>query len=245
MGVSYLRAHLDKGVGNGMKILHSATREYQLVSSTRKKDVDGTIYLVAGEKDLWVKILNNRSAQTEKLVEEYIQTGIGSFFDTPVEIVRDGSKFMGYSFHGQEMKVVPITEPSQPSSAPSAPKGKVKPDSLIVLVVTVISVLLFALNYIHFNRVFLNIVNKKCVEMVYQGCSLLSVHGVLGGIAGIAAVYFGLLKDGRVPEKGESRRDELIAYIAIGIVLFILGVVIGDMAITLVVRGIVSIISAF
>lgn len=93
-----------------MKTVQGENRSYQLVQKTRRKDIDGIIYLVAGEKDIWVKILKDRSQQKEMEVRNQIANGYGAMFDIPLDIVMDSSGFTGYTFKGQEMEIVPVRE---------------------------------------------------------------------------------------------------------------------------------------
>ena len=48
-----------------MKVVQGNYRQYQLVDKTRKKDIDGIRYLIAGERNLWAKLLRDKS-ETKK-----------------------------------------------------------------------------------------------------------------------------------------------------------------------------------
>lgn len=90
-----------------MKTVQGVYRQYQLVDKTKKKDLDGVVYLVAGERSLWVKLLKDRSAEKREEIIGLISRGASSGFEKPLEIVNDSKGFAGYTFRGPEMEIVP------------------------------------------------------------------------------------------------------------------------------------------
>ena len=90
-----------------MKTVQGVYRQYQLVDKTKKKDLDGVVYLVAGERSLWVKLLKDRSAAKKNEIMGLISIGASAGFEKPLEIVNDSKGFAGYTFRGPEMEIVP------------------------------------------------------------------------------------------------------------------------------------------
>lgn len=95
-----------------MKTVWGDSQQYQLVRKTRRDDIDGTHYLVAGKEDLWIKLLKDRSPERERSVRKMIETGKGRQLEKPLEVVRDEKGFAGYTFKGPKMQVVPEKSPS-------------------------------------------------------------------------------------------------------------------------------------
>lgn len=93
-----------------MKTVQGVYKQYQLVEKTKRKDLDGVVYLVAGERSLWVKLLKDRSAAKREEVAGLISRGGFSGFEKPLEIVNDSRGFAGYTFRGPEMEIVPEKE---------------------------------------------------------------------------------------------------------------------------------------
>lgn len=110
-----------------MKTVQGTNRSYQLVQKTKRKDIDGVIYLVAGEKDIWVKLLKDKSPQKETEVREQIRNGYGNLFEIPLDVVtNDASGFLGYTFKGEEMEVVPVKVVPPTVSHKPTPKPKIE-----------------------------------------------------------------------------------------------------------------------
>ena len=105
-----------------MKTVQGAYRQYQLVDKTKRKDLDGVVYLIAGERDLWVKLLKDHSEAKKNEVMAMIRCGASSGFEKPLEIVTDKKGFAGYTFRGKIMDVVPVKEkPNSSRPNPSSP----------------------------------------------------------------------------------------------------------------------------
>lgn len=91
-----------------MKIVQGIQRQYQLVDKTKRKDLDGVVYLVAGEKNLWVKLLKDKSVSKKGQIAMLISCGGSAGFEKPLEIVTDSKgAFVGYTFRGTDMEIVP------------------------------------------------------------------------------------------------------------------------------------------
>ena len=55
-----------------MKTVQGIYRQYQLVEKTKRKDLDGVVYLVAGERNLWVKLLKDKSSTKREQINSLI-----------------------------------------------------------------------------------------------------------------------------------------------------------------------------
>lgn len=201
-----------------MKTVQGTTRSYQLVQKTKRRDVDGIIYLVAGEKDIWVKILKDKSAQKEQEVLEQIANGYGAMFDNPLEIVRDSSGFLGYAFQGEEMDVIPVQEEKKKKSR-KMPEETLEKESkkrsqkqkreeeiftqqeyspntgnkTIMIVLILWGLVLFAANFLGLNTgIWANMIAYAGTSIA-SGCDVLSLHGILPSLCG-GVVAFKILK---------------------------------------------------
>ena len=91
-----------------MKTVQGIYRQYQLVEKTKRKDLDGVVYLVAGERNLWVKLLKDKSSTKREQINSLICQGQSTGFERPLEIVtNEKGAFAGYTFHGPDMEIIP------------------------------------------------------------------------------------------------------------------------------------------
>ena len=91
-----------------MKTVQGICRQYQLVEKTKRKDLDGVVYLVAGERNLWVKLLKDKSSTKREQINSLICQGQSTGFERPLEIVtNEKGVFSGYTFHGPDMEIIP------------------------------------------------------------------------------------------------------------------------------------------
>ena len=205
----------DRG-RKGMKTVQGTGRSYQLVQKTKRKDIDGVIYLVAGEKDLWVKLLKDKSAEKEREVRSQITNGYGTFFDIPLDIVTDSGGFIGYTFKGDEMDVVQPKAETVPASKKQKRKTEKKQstaasvfndsyieepmkknrifdsagNSMITIIgLLVWGLLLFSLNYFWLDSIIWEKFSGNMNEQHMQGCVAFSMHGIIPGIIGAALIF--------------------------------------------------------
>lgn len=201
-----------------MKTVRGTNRSYQLVQKTKKRDIDGVIYLVAGERNLWVKLLKDKSQQKEMEVRKQIVDGYGPLFEVPLDVVMDASGFIGYTFIGREMEIVPVreervhekrnhTEIPDMESRPRKEKmrhrdRKKYPDNvtetrrrglayggvIVWLGLILCGLILFALNYFWFNTKVWQNISGYVSWRIVEGCMTFSLHGIVPGIVGIASV---------------------------------------------------------
>ena len=91
-----------------MKVVQGNYRQYQLVDKTRKKDIDGIRYLIAGERNLWAKLLRDKSETKKAEIYNLITRNGSTGFERPIELLTDEKgKFVGYTFYGPDMDIVP------------------------------------------------------------------------------------------------------------------------------------------
>lgn len=236
-----------------MKTVQGTGRSYQLVQKTKRKDIDGVIYLVAGEKDLWVKLLKDKSSQKEMEVRSQITNGYGSFFDIPLDIVMDSSGFLGYTFKGQEMDVVPVKEENVTMSHKQVPKlvrdtsnnrasafdnsyqlkkkdtsNTVNNRIITLLGLFMCGLLLFSLNYFWLNGNIWKKVGRYIGYNNAQGCVTFSLHGIVPGIVGIGIII-------NTMKQVVSRPVHVGKAVTMEIAIFFISVILADFFIALLV----------
>lgn len=198
-----------------MKVVRGTISEYQLVEKTKRKDIDGVAYLVAGERSLWVKLLKDRSSSKHAEIVRLISEGKSTGFEKPLEVVTDGRGFAGYTFEGKEMDVVPVISPEKKKKpAPVSPKSSkpeydfetepigrsnnlkdewLKADQKTEPLSESFKYLLFVLTSIVLSVCLVAFLNDKIAYYIYafvseaagQGCAVLSIHGVLPASIGL------------------------------------------------------------
>lgn len=241
-----------------MKTVQGTNRSYQLVKKTKRKDIDGVIYLVAGEKDIWVKLLKDKSPQKEVEVREQIRNGYGNLFDIPLDVVMDASGFLGYTFTGQEMDVVPVKEENitvthKPKTKPGFDRSNIKSKNVVnndpinnyqfkredtfdywhngiitLLGLLVCGLLLFSMNYFWLNLVIWQQIANYIGYNLAQGCLTFSLKGIVPGIVGVAVIIT-VMK--RIP--GQSLH--IVNVLVIELFAFLIGVLAADVCIALLV----------
>lgn len=72
-----------------MKVVQGNYRQYQLVDKTRKKDIDGIRYLIAGERNLWAKLLRDKSETKKAEIYNLITRNGSTGFERPIELLTD------------------------------------------------------------------------------------------------------------------------------------------------------------
>lgn len=197
-----------------MKTVQGVYRQYQLVDKTKKKDLDGVVYLVAGERSLWVKLLKDRSAAKREEIVSLISRGAFSGFEKPLEIVNDKKGFAGYTFRGPEMEIVPEkTKPEKRPKPEKMPKQekRPKPDkkqntamspggfespgtrpaassmsgAQQLLILILTGIVLFVLTLL-LNNWLVRMVYENFSQTAGEGCKMLSFGGILPAIVGVA-----------------------------------------------------------
>lgn len=223
-----------------MKVLQGVTRQYQLVDRTKTKDIDGIRYLVAGESNLWVKILKDKSVAKKIEIEHLISAGGFSGFEKPLETVSDHRGFVGYTFIGPEMDVVPVTPVPAPSENERKHKEKKiqkreaeqerlfegRPTSKepvsnelknILLVVWGLLLVGATISYLH--RSFIRIINDQFSQVAAQGCAVLSINGIIPAIVGVMVLI--------ACRKICTRVQSLFLLTVSAILLFFVGLILG------------------
>lgn len=229
-----------------MKTVQGVSRQYQLVDKTKRRDLDGVVYLVAGERNLWVKLLKDRSDAKRNEIINAISIGRGAGFVKPLEAVSDAKGFAGYTFIGPEMEVVPekiIPEKTVPDKSkkqkqpdrgnqlvnqPGNFGGGMNPPPVPqprssyglgagqILILTVTGAVMFALTLLFLDKALVSMIYMKFSAAAGDGCRMLSFGGIVPSIAGVAGMIF--------YHKSFGRNIEPIPiYILFGVVAFLCG----------------------
>ena len=229
--------------GRWMKIVQSTYRQYQLVDKTKKKDLDGVVYLVAGEKNLWVKMLKDKSAAKREQIAMMISQGSYAGFEKPLEIVNDGKgAFVGYTFRGPDMEIVPekvisnktgessrskktkisstlsSQMPSQTNFGTSQNNSLNMSNFLQWLILGIVGVIMFILMKFVLNQWLLTMIYTGISQVAAEGCAKLSFGGILPGVGGIAGLLFFHNRFGK-------DRDSVPVYCLLAVVAFLAGAI--------------------
>lgn len=233
-----------------MRALQGKNREYQLVQKTKQKDIDGTIYLVLGEKDIWVKILNEKNPEKEREVELQMERGYGPFFDAPIDVVKENGKFAGYAFLGKEMEaVLPDPLPARNNKRRKEKKtselrktGNMDIDSFqhrsqrreqlgtiqILVLLLVACTFLCVLYYFALNNMVAGIIATFFSYDVSNGFLVLGMKGIIPCLAGVTSVLFIMRKHGNKP-------SSIALTLLLCIFAFAVGIILMDFLITVIV----------
>lgn len=225
-----------------MKVVQGNYRQYQLVDKTRKKDIDGIRYLIAGERNLWAKLLRDKSETKKAEIYNLITRNGSTGFERLIELLTDEKgKFVGYTFYGPDMDIVPekkqdtgippvnnpdIPDFSKPPVSTSGPTSGVT--QLIILVVIGVLMLFIMKNLL--NRYLLIFIYENISQVAGEGCARLSFDGILPGAVGIAALVLYQRKTG-------GDMDTIQKYCLMAVLSFAAGVLI-----TYVVIGIICVL---
>lgn len=196
-----------------MKTVQGICRQYQLVEKTRRKDLDGVVYLVAGERNLWVKLLKDKSAVRREQINTLICQGQSAGFERPLEIVtNEKGAFAGYTFRGPDMEIVPEKNTGNRSenyfenygqkqnnmeSPEKNRRNRIEKQALKRagmsgamqwLLLGGIGLILFALLALFMDKWFLNLIYSNFSEIAAAGCEKLSFGGIFPGGVGIAGL---------------------------------------------------------
>lgn len=222
-----------------MKVVQGNYRQYQLVDKTRKKDIDGIRYLIAGERNLWAKLLRDKSETKKAEIYNLITRNGSTGFERPIELLTDEKgKFVGYTFYGPEMDIVPEKKqdmgippvndpdipplPKPPVSTAGSPSGATQ---LLLLVIT--GIVMFFLMKSLLNRYLLLFIYENISQVAGEGCARLSFGGILPGVVGIAALVLYQRKTGGDMDSIQKyllmaalsfAAGALITYVVIGII---------------------------
>lgn len=228
-----------------MKTVRGVYKQYQLVEKTKKKDLDGVVYLVAGERSLWVKLLKDRSAAKQNEIMRVIAGRGMAGFEKPLEIVNDSRGFAGYTFRGPEMEIVPEKKIPESNKGQNLTFGFQKPEnnqkdsfsensgfsynsgnrepqsssvskSQQFLVLILTGIIMAALNLLFLNNLWITLIYNLISETAGEGCQLLSVGGILPVAAGIAVLFLYHRSFG-------GKTDSFITYIAGAVIAFLVG----------------------
>ena len=224
-----------------MKTVQGRTKEYQLVTKTKQKDVDGVIYLVAGEKSLWVKLLKDRSAGKQVEIQRLIKKHESTGFDIPLEIVTDAKGFAGYTFDGIEMDVVPETTITKKKTMDTTlPRKNKKQDDFLtdiqdqpgysgisqgissgsqLLVLAIIGVAMTALTFLFLHGWVINFIYYHMSDVAGAGCQRLSIGGIVPSVVGLIFLIIYLKSLGK-------NIGKISVYVIAAVIAFLLGEVV-------------------
>lgn len=198
-----------------MKTVQGVNRQYQLVDKTKRKDLDGVVYLVAGKRNLWVKLLKDRSDTKRNEIINTISRGGVAGFVKPLEVVNDAKGFVGYTFIGPEMEVVPekiVPDKSKKQKQPDRGSQLINPPGTFgrgmnpspvpqprsssglgashILILTVTGAVMFALTLLFLDKALVSMIYTKFSAAAGDGCRMLSFSGIVPSIAGVAGMIF-------------------------------------------------------
>lgn len=178
-----------------MKTVQGVSRQYQLVDKTKRKDLDGVVYLVAGERNLWVKLLKDRSDAKRNEIINAINIGRAAGFVKPLEAVSDAKGFAGYTFIGPEMEVVPekiIPEKTVPDKSKKQKQSHSSfgSEAAQILTLTAAGAAMFALTMLFLDKALVSMIYIKFSAAAGDGCRMLSFSGIVPSIAGATGMIF-------------------------------------------------------
>lgn len=177
-----------------MKVVQGNYRQYQLVDKTRKKDIDGIRYLIAGERNLWAKLLRDKSETKKAEIYNLITRNGSTGFERPIELLTDEKgKFVGYTFYGPDMDIVPekkqdtgippVNNPDIPdfSKPPVSTSGSTSGVTQLIILVVIGVLMLFIMKNL-LNRYLLIFIYENISQVAGEGCARLSFDGILPGL---------------------------------------------------------------
>ena len=222
-----------------MKVVQGNYRQYQLVDKTRKKDIDGIRYLIAGERNLWVKLLRDKSETKKAEIYNLITRNGSTGFERPIELLTDEKgKFVGYTFYGPDMDIVPekkqdtgippVNNPDIPdfSKPPVSTSGSTSGITQLIILVVIGVLMLFIMKNL-LNRYLLIFIYENISQVAGEGCARLSFDGILPGAVGVAALVLYQRKTGGDMDTIQKyclmavlsfAAGALITYVVIGII---------------------------
>ena len=163
-------------------------------------------------------------------------------FERPIELLTDEKgKFVGYTFYGPDMDIVPekkqdtgippVNNPDIPdfSKPPVSTSGSTSGVTQLIILVVIGVLMLFIMKNL-LNRYLLIFIYENISQVAGEGCARLSFDGILPGAVGIAALVLYQRKTG-------GDMDTIQKYCLMAVLSFAAGVLI-----TYVVIGIICVL---